>query len=159
MEAYHGGIDPAELARFGIEPEQAIDFSSNILPFGPSPNVLAAIRNTAIDRYPDRECGLLRDAIAMLHSIERDRILVGNGCSELIHLIASALIRPGDPVLIVGPTFSEYSRASRLADGNVHYCLAGAENDFDCPVVEMDAVLSSARFAVVWICNPNNPTG
>lgn len=159
MEAYHGGIDPAELARFGIEPEHAIDFSSNVLPFGPSPNVLAAIRNTAIDRYPDRECGLLRNAIAMLHSIAMDRILVGNGCSELIHLIASALIRPGDSVLIAGPTFSEYSRASRLADGQVHYCSACAENDFDFPVVEMDAVLASSRFAVVWICNPNNPTG
>jgi 5,6-dimethylbenzimidazole synthase/histidinol-phosphate aminotransferase len=159
LEAYHGGIDPAELAPFGIKPENAIDFSSNILPFGPSPNVLAAIRTTAIDRYPDRECGVLRNAIAMLHTIAQDRILVGNGCSELIHLIASSLIRPGAPILIVGPTFSEYSRASRLANGHVHYCLADAENDFDCPVVEMDAMLSSARFAVVWICNPNNPTG
>ena len=159
MEAYHGGIDPAELVRYGIEPQLAIDFSSNILPFGPSPKVLSAIRNAAIDRYPDRECGLLRTEISGLHSIEVDRILVGNGCSELIHLIASALIRPSDPVLVVGPTFSEYARATRLANGNVRFCLASAETEFAIPIGALEVELASGRYKVVWICNPNNPTG
>ncbi len=159
MEAYHGGIDPAELVRYGIEPQLAIDFSSNILPFGPSPKVLSAIRNAAIDHYPDRECGLLRTEISGLHSIEVDRILVGNGCSELIHLIASALIRPSDPVLVVGPTFSEYARASRLANGDVRFCLASAETEFAIPIGALEVELASGRYKVVWICNPNNPTG
>ena len=159
MEAYHGGIDAAELIRLGIDPKTAIDFSSNILPFGPSSQVLAAIRNTPIDRYPDRECRSLRIAIGALHSIAFDRILVGNGCSELIHLIASELIRPGDPVLIVGPTFSEYERATRLAGGIIHECMAIAENGFACPVDSMDSALLHSPIALVWICNPNNPTG
>lgn len=158
-EAYHGGIDSAELIRLGIDPELAIDFSSNILPFGPSSHVLDAIRNTPIDRYPDRECRRLRSAIAALHSIAFDRILVGNGCSELIHLITSALIQPGDPVLIVGPTFSEYERATRLAGGIIHDCVAIAEDGFACPVDAIDSVLSRSAIAMVWICNPNNPTG
>ncbi len=158
-EAYHGGIDAAELIRLGVNPESAIDFSSNILPFGPSSQVLAAIRNTPIDRYPDRECLLLRSGIATLHSIALDRILVGNGCSELIHGIASALLRPGDPVLIVGPTFSEYERATRLAGGIIHECVAIAEDEFACPVDAMDSALSRSAIALVWICNPNNPTG
>ncbi len=159
IEAYHGGIDPAELARLGIEPECAIDFSSNILPFGPSPLVLEAIRTTPIDRYPDRECRLLRNAIAELHSIDADRIFVGNGCSELIHLIASSIIRPGDPVLVVGPTFSEYERASRLASGTVYQCLAVVEEGFACPCHAIDSMLGRLAIKVVWICNPNNPTG
>ena len=159
IEAYHGGIDAAELIRLGVNPEIAIDFSSNILPFGPSSQVLAAIRNTPIDRYPDRECRLLRSAIAALHSIAFNRILVDNGCSELIHLIASALIRPGDPVLIVGPTFSEYERATRLANGNIHECVAMAEDGFACPVDAIDSALLRSPIALVWICNPNNPTG
>ncbi len=159
IEAYHGGIDTAELVRLGIEPECAIDFSSNILPFGPSPLVLEAIRTTPIDRYPDRECRLLRNAIAELHSIDADRILVGNGCSELIHLIASSIIRPGDPVLVVGPTFSEYERASRLASGTVHQCLAVVEEGFACPCHAIDSMLGRLAIKVVWICNPNNPTG
>jgi len=159
VEAYHGGIDPAELVRLGIKPDCAIDFSSNILPFGPSPRVLEAIRTTPIDRYPDRECRLLRKAIAELHSIDADRILVGNGCSELIHLIASSIIRPGDPVLVVGPTFSEYERATHLANGIVHRCLAVAEKRFACPCDAIDLTLKTLAIKGVWICNPNNPTG
>ena len=159
IEAYHGGIDSAELVRLGIEPECAIDFSSNILPFGPSPRVLEAIRKTPIDQYPDRECRLLRNAIAELHSMDADRILVGNGCSELIHLIASSIIRSGDPVLIVGPTFSEYERATHLANGIVHRCLAVAENGFAVPCDAIDSTLGRLTIKVVWICNPNNPTG
>lgn len=159
VEAYHGGIDSAELVRLGIKPECAIDFSSNILPFGASPSVLEAIRTTPIDRYPDRECRSLRNAIAELHSIDADRILVGNGCSELIHLIASSIIRPGDPVLVVGPTFSEYERATHLANGIVHRCLAVAEKRFACPCDAIDSALGTLAIKSVWICNPNNPTG
>ena len=159
IEAYHGGIDAAELVRLGIKPECAIDFSSNILPFGPSPRVLEAIRMTPIDRYPDRECRSLRKAIGELHGLDADRILVGNGCSELIHLIASSIIRPGDPVLIVEPTFSEYGRATQLANGIVHRCLAVPENGFGCPCDAIDSMLGRLAIRAVWLCNPNNPTG
>ncbi|HUP82271.1 MAG TPA: 5,6-dimethylbenzimidazole synthase [Pirellula sp.] len=158
-EAFHGGVDIAELLGLGIAPEMAVDFSSNILPFGPSPQVIEAIRNTLIDQYPDRECRLLRNAIAQLHSIDADRVLFGNGCSELIHLIASALIRTDDPVLIVGPTFSEYERATGLAQGIVHTCLAIEENGFKCPVDGIGSQLQRSKISLVWICNPNNPTG
>ena len=158
-EAYHGGIDAAELLVLGIAPELVVDFSSNISPFGPSPQVIEAIRNTSIDQYPDRECRQLRNAITKLHSIDVDRILVGNGCSELIHLIASSLIRADDPVLIVGPTFSEYERATGLAQGIVHTCLAVEENGFKCPVDGIDSQLERSKISLVWICNPNNPTG
>ena len=158
-EAYHGGIDAAELLILGIAPELVVDFSSNISPFGPSPQVIEAIRNTSIDQYPDLECRLLRNTIAQLHSIDVDRIIVGNGCSELIHLIASALIRADDPVLIVGPTFSEYERTTGLAQGIVHTCLAIEENGFKCPVDGIDSQLQRSKISLVWICNPNNPTG
>ncbi|HBJ35905.1 MAG TPA: hypothetical protein DDZ51_14380, partial [Planctomycetaceae bacterium] len=84
-EAYHGGIDPRELARYGININDAIDFSSNILPHGPSPKVIAAIASAAIDRYPDRESDELRSAISEHYGVERDRLLIGNGCSEVIH--------------------------------------------------------------------------
>ena len=159
IEAFHGGVDLAELTRWGIAPETAIDFSSNILPDGPSVHVMDAVRNTPFDRYPDRECRLLRNAIAGLHSIDEETILVGNGCSELIHWIAAALIRPQDNVLIVGPTFAEYARATQLANGEVSFCDATTERDFAFPMDEVELLLSRSEFTVVWICNPNNPTG
>ena len=138
-EAYHGGIDPRELARYGIDINDAIDFSSNILPHGPSPKVIAAIASAAIDRYPDRESDELRSAISEHYGVERDRLLIGNGCSEVIHLIAATLLEPGDRAVVLGPTFSEYARASRLA-------LAKVEDK-----EPLDAKM-------VWVCNPNNPT-
>ncbi len=158
-EAYHGGIDPRELASHGIDIKDAIDFSSNILPHGPSPKVIAAIAAAVIDHYPDRESDELRTAISRHYGVCRDRLLIGNGCSEVIHMIASALLEPGDRVLVCGPTFSEYERASRLAlatvdsrlslrESSVQPLFRGAKGDDDAP---FDAKL-------VWICNPNNPT-
>lgn len=158
-EAYHGGIDFRELARYGIDINDAIDFSSNILPHGPSPKVIAAIASAAIDRYPDRESDELRLAISEHYGVDRDRLLIGNGCSELIHLIAGTLLEPGDRAVVLGPTFSEYARASRLALASVDSRLSlressvlpyfrGAKRDDEEP---LDAKM-------VWVCNPNNPT-
>ena len=158
-EAYHGGIDPRELASFGIDIKDAIDFSSNILPHGPSPKVIAAIASAAIDRYPDRESDELRSAISEHYGVERDRLLIGNGCSEVIHMIAATLLEPGDRAVVLGPTFSEYARASRLAlarvdsrlslrESSVLQYFRGAKGDDEDP---LDAKM-------VWVCNPNNPT-
>ena len=158
-EAFHGGIDLEELAHHGVSPEQVIDFSSNILPFGPSPLVRIAVQEAALDRYPDRECRQLRQAIAGLHAIDERRILVGNGSTELIHLVAHTLLKPADSSLIVGPTFSEYARATRLGSGMVHECRAMADNGFAVPVSEIESLLKQNSLALVWICNPNNPTG
>ncbi|MGV3482923.1 MAG: 5,6-dimethylbenzimidazole synthase [Planctomycetaceae bacterium] len=158
-ESYHGGLDLEELARFGIKPEDATDFSSNILPHGPSPRVRAAIASAPLDRYPDRECRELRQAIGSRYQVDPSRILVGNGCSELIHLVASSLLEPDDQVLVVGPTFSEYSRASQLALAAVTECHAQVETQFRVPVEQVGELLESQRFKLVWICNPNNPTG
>lgn len=158
-EAYHGGIDLEELDHYGVSAEQVIDFSSNILPFGPSPLVRIAVQNAVLDRYPDRECRQLRQAIAQLHSIDTRRILVGNGSTELIHLIANTLLGPSDRSLIIGPTFSEYGRAARLNSAIVHECRAIADTGFAVPVNEIESMLKRHTVTIVWICNPNNPTG
>jgi len=157
-EAYHGGIDPRELSRYGIEIEDVIDFSSNILPHGPSTKVIAAIASAAIGRYPDRESDDLKTAISEFYSVNRGRLLIGGGCSELIHLVANTLLKPGDQALVLGPTFSEYSRATRLALAKVENCDASESNNFAVPYSLIDERLDSKRFKMVWVCNPNNPT-
>lgn len=158
QEAYHGGIDPRELARYGIDIEDVIDFSSNILPHGPSPKVIEAIASAAIDRYPDRESDDLRMAISEHYGVDRDRLLIGSGCSELIHLVAGTLLEPGDLTLILGPTFSEYARATRLALATVEHCDATSDNEFVIPFEPMETCLQQQYFKMVWVCNPNNPT-
>jgi len=155
----HGGIDFEELDRLGITADDVMDFSSNVLPDGPSPRVVRAVRSAEFARYPDRECLELRRVIAARYGISSDAIIVGNGCCELIHSLAMACIRPGDSVLVVGPTFSEYERASRIAGGDIIRCNAFADNDFAFPVEQIEQVLASRSVRLVWICNPNNPTG
>ncbi len=155
----HGGIDFEELNRLGIRSEDVIDFSSNVLPNGPSPSVVRAIRSADFARYPDRECLELRRVIADRYGVSSEDIIVGNGCCELIQSVAMAGIRPGDLVIVVGPTFSEYERASRIAGGEVIRCNANADNDFAFPVEQIEQMLTSRSVRLVWICNPNNPTG
>ena len=60
----HGGLDPAELARLGISPDEVLDLSVNVNPFGPHPEVVRAIRGAALDRYPDRQDGRARAALS-----------------------------------------------------------------------------------------------
>lgn len=159
QESYHGGIDVDELLRYGISADQTIDFSSNLLCDGPSPLVYKAVQAAALDRYPDRDCRLLRDAIGQRYVVSPERLLIGNGCSELIHLVAATYIRSEDKVLVVGPTFSEYERASLIAGGAIQHCDAGEESRFAVPVEMIDRTLSQFAPKMVWICNPNNPTG
>lgn len=158
-EEFHGGIDRQELKMLGKTAGEVLDLSSNILFVRHPFSVHKALRDTCITEYPDRDCTELRQQLAERHKIEPTRILVGNGCCELVHLLAHSVIGWGDRVFVAWPTFSEYRRAS------VH---AGAEVE----TTVLDPVLGSSRCLeqlidrlrkrparMVWICNPNNPTG
>ncbi len=157
-EAYHGAIDFGELTRRGIEPDRVIDFSTNVNPFGPSPRVREAVCKAVLDRYPDRDCLQLRQVISAYERVAIERILVGNGSSELLQSFAQLFLQPGDEALIVGPTYAEYERASRLAGARIEHCRAVPEQRFATP---FESVESSLRRQpkVAFICNPNNPTG
>ncbi|WP_153558171.1 pyridoxal phosphate-dependent aminotransferase [Roseimaritima sediminicola] len=155
----HGGIDYDELARRGVDPQDVVDLSSNILWTPPAPAVRQAIADADIAAYPDRDCGRLRDALTRHHGIAAERIIVGNGCCEIVHLLAASLLHAGDDVLVVGPTFGEYERASRLAGANVHAVTATADDGFRPPRQAIEECLSAHSYALVWICSPNNPTG
>ena len=97
-EAFHGGVNHDELRRRGLRVEDVVDFSSNILPGGPSPAVSAALRRACAGSYPDHQCEKLRQSLASRYMIDAARIIVGNGCSELIHLVAATLVQPFDQV-------------------------------------------------------------
>ncbi|MCG8653868.1 MAG: 5,6-dimethylbenzimidazole synthase, partial [Pirellulales bacterium] len=158
-EAEHGGLDRAGLLARGIDPESILDLSSNLLFVDQPDSVRRAICTADVSGYPDRDCGELREALADRHEIPCERILVGNGCSELIHLVASNWLQPGHRCLVVGPTFSEYARASRLLGATVDQVSAGPEDGFAVPVDEVTSALEQSNYDLVWICNPNNPTG
>ncbi len=154
----HGGIDPAELDRLGLDAGQILDFSVNINPFGPAPEVRAVLANVALDNYPDPEARSLRRALAEQEN-SPSRILAGNGASELIWLVALTFLGPGIKVLVIGPTYSEYARAAALLGAPVTTWLACQDDDFATHPAHVLVMLPRSNPRLVFLCNPNNPTG
>jgi histidinol-phosphate aminotransferase len=158
----HGARNYSELAALGLTPDEVIDFSANSNPYGPHPAVLAAVRaavsDTTLLRYPDRECLALREAMAGAEGASPEQILPTNGASELIQLVALAFVAPGSRHLILGPTFGEYSRAIHLMGGIIdEYRPGRLDLRFDLEAIT--DLIRQLQPAGVWLCTPNNPTG
>lgn len=141
---HHGG---AAAGRQG-----QLDFSISINPLGPPASALTAIRQALPDiaRYPDSDCLHLKQRLAEHHQVDPVQMIVANGSNELIHLIARAF-RPGR-VAIAEPTYTEYLRASLAVGATVQHWLAEPPAFTPLPFDPEDAQM-------VWLCNPNNPTG
>jgi histidinol-phosphate aminotransferase len=158
-EIVHGAIDPAEMTRLGIDPRKVLDLSANTNPFGPSPHVRAALADVVLGEYPDRHATALRNALAERWQVLPQQVLVGNGATELIWLAALAFLDPGDRVLILGPTFGEYRRASQLMGATIHELTSLAAASFQFDIDTLDEALAELRPKLAFICQPNNPTG
>src|SRR5882762_2451659 len=104
-DCIHGALDYGELARLGLQPEEILDFSVNGNPYGPSPRVYEAIASASVDRYPDRECLALRQAILDVELAEvglpLSALVCGNGSSELIWAIVRAYLAPAEKTAII----------------------------------------------------------
>ncbi len=131
--------------------------SSNESPFGPSAKAVAAYEGAepALGIYPEGTSRILRDAIAARFGIVADRIVCGNGSDEILHLIANSYVRPGDEVVFSEHSFSLYKIAT-LANSATPVEVPERQLTFD-----VDGVLKRVgdRTRIVFIANPNNPTG
>ncbi len=154
----HGGLHLSELRSLNLDPASLIDFSVNVNPFGPSPRALAALRDFDPTHYPDRDALRLREALARVNSFAPDHVLAGNGTAELIWLAAQAFLKPGDATLIVSPTFTEYERAARAVGARV-VAFRAAPPTFQLNLDRLITEIETRRPRLVFLCNPNNPTG
>ena len=157
--AVHGGIDQEDLDRLGLDAGQILDFSVNTNPFGTAPGVREALANVALDCYPDPEARALRKALADHLDMPLEQILAGNGASELIWLVALTFLDADARVLVLGPTYSEYARSGALMGAAVTTLLAHPDDSFTFPANRILATLRRRRPRLVFLCNPNNPTG
>lgn len=134
-----------------------IKLSSNENPLGPSPKALDALRAASgqLNRYPNSDHGALRAAIAEVHGLDPARIICGAGSDEIIHWLCQAYAGPGTEVLQTEHGFSMY-RISALGAGADPVMAAEQER-----VTDVDALLAAVtdRTRLVFIANPNNPTG
>ena len=160
----HGGIRPAQLRALGLNPDDVLDFSASISPLGPPAGIWEAMRQVDLTAYPDPECLELREALARYHKTDIDHILVGNGSTELIHLLARACLSPAttgnsNAVLLLIPTYGEYAGAASMAGAEVLQIRARRESGFSWDLDKAERIILDRKPALTFLCNPNNPTG
>ncbi|MBN2186547.1 MAG: histidinol-phosphate aminotransferase family protein, partial [Dehalococcoidia bacterium] len=170
----HGGIDYAEVEMLGINPQDIIDFSANLNPFGPPPEVREALSEchwdepnfqgkqeicAAISRYPDSEATRLKRSLASKLGIKAENILISSGSTELIRLVALTYFGKGDQVLIIEPTYGEYQVACQIAGASLTKQRLPSENAFLPNIDETLQLIRRYHPRGIFICNPNNPTG
>ncbi|MCP4932708.1 MAG: histidinol-phosphate transaminase [bacterium] len=134
-----------------------IKLSSNETPFGASPKAIEAYKraSSSLQLYPDGSSQELRQAISDHHGIEADQILCGAGSDELLNLLANAYLGPGDEAIYTKHGFLVYPIAI-MANGATP--VVANETDF---ITNVDAILEKVdpKTKMVFIANPNNPTG
>ncbi|MHB9111943.1 MAG: threonine-phosphate decarboxylase CobD [Thermoleophilia bacterium] len=151
----HGGRREEATRRYGIPKEELLDFSASINLLGPSPAVLAAIRAAAVDLhyYPEESSAEFARLVAGYLGAFPDEIVPANGSIEAIYWLA-AVVRPRR-VLIVEPTFSEYRHACEAAGAVCDGYALEEDEGFALDAARMDP----EGYDLVFLCNPNNPTG
>lgn len=134
-----------------------VKLSSNENPFGPSPKAIEAVRDCAasLHRYPSSDHAGLRAAIGATWGLDPARVICGAGSDEIIAFLCQAFAGPGDEVVHTEHGFAMY-RISALAAGATPVEVPERER-----VTDVDAILAGCteRTRLVFIANPNNPTG
>ena len=141
----------------GVLKKGAVKLASNENPLGPSPKAIKALAKNIdkINLYPDISCLALKQKLSEKFNISPSQFVVGNGSDEVMMLIAGAYIEESDIVLAYKPSFSVYTFASKLFGGKMRYFRL---KDGKADLSKM-AKLVDKKTKVVFLCNPNNPTG
>lgn len=156
---YHGGPDYAELEALGFSPENVLDFSSNTNPFGPPAEIREILTRVDISQYPDSNATELRQALATDLGLSPSNVIVGAGSTELLRLIALAYLEQGDRAALIEPTFGEYEAACRVVGASVVKDTLSVEGGFQLRVEQIVSLIERSSPKIVFLCNPNNPTG
>jgi len=132
--------------------------ASNENAYGPSPKAIEAMKEAVQNSwlYPEPTCRSLREKLGALYGLSPEKFVTGNGADHLITLITMAFINEGDEVIYSSPTFGSYRESTLMMGGKpVEVPLT---EDY---VYNLDGILEkvSEKTKMIYICNPNNPTG
>ncbi len=158
LVAYDPGKPIEETAReLGLDPADIIKLASNENPLGPSPKAIAAMKEAAegVHIYPDGGGYKLRTAIAEKFGLDRGQVVISNGSNEIIELIGHGFLNPGDEVVAAEHAFVVYKLMATLFGAET---IEVPDPDF---VHDLDAMAAAItpRTRMVFVANPNNPTG
>lgn len=163
LAPYEPGKPIEDVAReYGLD--DVIKLASNENPRGPSPRAIEAAREAAAEmhRYPDGAGTSLREHLAARHCVEPSGITLGNGSNDVLDLIARTFLGPGRNAVFARHAFAVYPIATRLAGAEAHVAPARPADDAHAPYGhDLDAMAEriDADTRVVFVANPNNPTG
>ncbi|MBN2200888.1 histidinol-phosphate transaminase [bacterium] len=118
-------------------------------------DILESMRSLEWTRYPVYDPPDLRAKLAARLGVEPDRILLGNGSNQILYLLGTALLSPGDRVVISPPTFSLFDTAARIAHGTV----IPVDQDPDFSIDGPKVLAASRNARLTFVCSPDNPTG
>ncbi|MCU0605855.1 MAG: histidinol-phosphate transaminase [Candidatus Edwardsbacteria bacterium] len=136
---------------------EILKLASNENPLGPSPLALAALRQglTGVHLYPDDSCYYLGRRLAGHLGVAEDQLIFGNGAVEVIDFVMKSYVSPGDHVVLADQSFIMYAIAAKVAGARATVVpLRDHTHDLDAMARAVDA-----RTKVVFVVNPNNPTG
>lgn len=154
---FHGSDIEKICSFYHLKKEELVNFAANVNPLGLSKAVKEAISShiDLLSSYPDRDYTSLRQTISLYCKVPSDFILPGNGSSELIALLIEE--RAPKHALILGPTYSEYSRELSFSGSTQEYYHLKEEQDFRLDVEDLCRTLENG-YDFLILCNPNNPT-
>lgn len=158
ISPYLPGKPITQLAReMGIPVENIVKLASNENPLGMSPKARAALERASADlsRYPD-QFELIK-ALSDRHGVGMERIVLGNGSNDLLDLAARVFLAPGRSAVFSQHAFAVYPLATMSAGGECIQVPA-KKNDYGHDLAAMQAAIRPDT-SIVWIANPNNPTG
>lgn len=161
LDPYVPGRSNADLARaYGLDPASIIRMGSNENPIGPSPRAIEALKKNLqlINTYPESNIDDLKDQIASYASVSPEKVIVGgDGADEILDVLAKTLIEPGDEYIVHPPSYMYYEFTFNIYGAVPVYARWDIqENRLDVNSV-LEAISSKTR--VIFLCNPNNPTG
>ena len=156
ISPYIPGKPITELARqMGIPVERIVKLASNENPLGMSPKARRAVEAAlaGVERYPDQFD--LIAALAERHGVAQEQVVLGNGSNDVLDLAARVFLAPGRSSVFSRHAFAVYPLATMSAGAE---CIAAPAKDYGHdPAAMLAAIRPDTR--LVWIANPNNPTG
>jgi len=156
--SYSAGRSARDVRKAGHWAGSPAALAANETPYGPFPNVLSAVQRNAanVNRYPESGFGVLREQLAKHLSLPLTRVAAAAGGTSVIHHVSLALLEPGDEVIQCSPTFHLYALDAQKLGARTVSVRVAADGRYD-----LEAMRSKigGRTRLIYVCNPNNPTG
>ncbi|MDV7757308.1 histidinol-phosphate transaminase [Liquorilactobacillus mali] len=151
-----GETEASVLKKYGLD--KVVKLGSNENPFGPYENAKRAMKESlkVINRYPEDDYVELTEVLAKVNNLDVTNVALGSGAGNVIETVARLLIDEGDEVLVAKPTYRLYREVSILMGAVIKNVPVKSDFTYDFEAMKENI---SDKTKLIWLCNPNNPTG